>query len=234
MPRISKKLRKEGSLKKKFKFGHIDDEVMKRWDNSKTTLENFALMGLQYNNKFISENQRALDKLKMEAKPIELTVPEPIKAKERGVNFHQQHYIRPLIIKYKEDYEKMKMDHKLNFYQKTATELEKLAKKFIVLYGHPIYGDVYQQQQEEEQKKLKEEEEKKLKEVEEEKRKQELLNKKQQQKSQPQSKTTTKQPTASKKQTEEPKNTISKKVVKTQTVSKPKTTTVAKKVVKSK
>ncbi|KAK5576691.1 hypothetical protein RB653_007835 [Dictyostelium firmibasis] len=151
--RLDRKRRKEGSLKKQFNFGRIDQEVMKRWDQNKTPLENFSLMGLQYSNKFESDNKKALNRLGMEAKPVDLTVPKEVKGKERGINFHLQHYTKALLIKYKDDYEKMKMDHTLNFYQKTAGELEKLCKKYIVLYGHPLFGDVYQEQLENQKEK---------------------------------------------------------------------------------
>ncbi|KAN0023132.1 hypothetical protein ACTFIU_009215 [Dictyostelium citrinum] len=156
--KIDRKRRKEGTLKKQFKFGRVDQEVMKRWDNSKTALENFALMGLQYSNKFECDNKKALNKLGMEAKPVDLTLPKEVKAKDRGINNHLQHYIKALIIKYKDDYEKMKMDHKLNFYQKTAGELEKLCDKYTILYGHPLMGDVYKQQQEKEKQEKEEQE----------------------------------------------------------------------------
>ncbi|KAN0030984.1 hypothetical protein ACTA71_003956 [Dictyostelium dimigraforme] len=148
--KIDRKRRKEGTLKKEFRFGHVDQEVKKRWDNNKTPLENFALMGLQYSNKFECDNKKALNKLGMEAKPVDLTLPKEIKAKDRGINLHLQNYTKALIIRYKDDYEKMKMDHKLNFYQKTAVELEKLCNKYTVLYGHPLVGDVYKQQLEQE------------------------------------------------------------------------------------
>ncbi|KAM9984468.1 hypothetical protein ACTFIZ_004159 [Dictyostelium cf. discoideum] len=168
--KIDRKRRKEGTLKKQFNFGRVDQEVMKRWDNSKTALENFALMGLQYSNKFECDNNKALNKLGMEAKPVDLTLPKEVKAKDRGINAHLQQYIKALIIKYKDDYEKMKMDHKLNFYQKTAGELEKLCNKYTVLYGHPLMGDVYKQQQQQQQQQQKEKEEKEQKEKEEQER----------------------------------------------------------------
>ncbi|EAL73288.1 hypothetical protein DDB_G0267670 [Dictyostelium discoideum AX4] len=157
--KIDRKRRKEGTLKKQFNFGRVDEEVMKRWDNNKTALENFALMGLQYSNKFECDNKKALNKLGMEAKPVDLTLPKEVKAKDRGINAHLQQYTKALIIKYKDDYEKMKMDHKLNFYQKTAGELEKLCNKYTVLYGHPLMGDVYKQQQQQKEKEEKEEQE---------------------------------------------------------------------------
>ncbi|KAN0034926.1 hypothetical protein ACTFIV_001465 [Dictyostelium citrinum] len=233
--KIDRKRRKEGTLKKQFKFGRVDQEVMKRWDNSKTALENFALMGLQYSNKFECDNKKALNKLGMEAKPVDLTLPKEVKAKDRGINNHLQHYIKALIIKYKDDYEKMKMDHKLNFYQKTAGELEKLCDKYTILYGHPLMGDVYKQQQQQQEKEKQEKEEKERLEkerLEKERLEKERLENEQKAAAQKKTSTTTKStptPTATSN-----KKVVSKKSTTTTTPTPPKATetTEVKKVVK--
>ncbi|KAF2073900.1 hypothetical protein CYY_004788 [Polysphondylium violaceum] len=145
---LNKKLRKSGALKKKYNFGKADQEVQKRWDHSKTALENYSLMGLRFDNHKDDAGKKSLEKMGLKANPIQLTVPEEVKAKERGLSFHDQHYIRVLIMKYNDNYQRMKMDHKLNFYQKTDSELEKMAKRFIVLYGHPLNLDCKYQEPE--------------------------------------------------------------------------------------
>ncbi|KAM9986339.1 hypothetical protein ACTFIY_010752 [Dictyostelium cf. discoideum] len=228
--KIDRKRRKEGTLKKQFNFGRVDEEVMKRWDNNKTALENFALMGLQYSNKFECDNKKALNKLGMEAKPVDLTLPKEVKAKDRGINAHLQQYTKALIIKYKDDYEKMKMDHKLNFYQKTAGELEKLCNKYTVLYGHPLMGDVYKQQQKEKEEKEEQERLEKQR-LEQEKLEQERLEKEKLEKA-----AAAAAAAAQKKKTTTPTAASTKKVVSkkapTTTTTTTTTTTEVKKVVK--
>jgi len=158
MPPLKKKQRKSGALKKKYNFGKADQEVQKRWDHSKTALENYALMGLRFDNHKDNAGAKALEKMGLKANPIKLTVPEEVKPAERGLSFHDQHYIRALILKYNDNYQRMKMDNKLNFYQKTDTELEKMAKKFIVLYGHPLNLDCKYKDQQQEQDEKKQQE----------------------------------------------------------------------------
>ncbi|EFA81957.1 hypothetical protein PPL_05191 [Heterostelium album PN500] len=119
-------------------------EVQERWDPKKTTLENYALMGLKFQNttRDSERRQQALEKLNMVEKPIDLKVEPEAPRVERGQTFSDQHYYRDLILKYNDDYEKMKMDHKINYMQKTAKQLENGCKRFIVLYGHPLMPNV--------------------------------------------------------------------------------------------
>eukprot|EP01132_Coremiostelium_polycephalum_P004730 gene4730-5904_t len=192
-------VRKTKQAPRRYKLGDIDSEVKRRWDHKKTLLENYALMGLKLDDK--NQNQQALDKLGMECDPVKLNIPEDKGKKERGLTFYDQHYYRDLMLKYGDDYEKMKLDSKLNYLLKTAGECEKACKKFIVLYGHPLHTNItindYENQ------KLKEQKEKEEKE---EKEKQLQITKKQEQQQKDKQKQQQQQPNAKKQKQQQTQN----------------------------
>ncbi|GAM17763.1 hypothetical protein SAMD00019534_009380 [Acytostelium subglobosum LB1] len=133
------------------RFG--SQEVQQRWDMKKTTLENYAMMGLQFSNSIRNKerSEKALAKLNVVADPVKLDVKQRPPRIERGLTFDDQHYYRDLILKHNDNYEKMKMDIALNFWQRTAKQLENGCKRFIVLYGHPLLESDDEEEVEEEQ-----------------------------------------------------------------------------------
>ncbi|EGG20681.1 hypothetical protein DFA_00542 [Cavenderia fasciculata] len=210
------------------------EEVSRRWNKLATPLTNYTNMGISMNNKLgkdrkIISNRPFVEK-KTPPKLIDIPVPEPRIRSEKGLNFRDQHYYRDLILKYGVDYEKMKMDIKLNYLQRTAKEVENGCNKFIGCYGDPIAEIMANREQE---KKRLEDEQKELEEF--QRKENEAAQKAAQRQQQQQQSTTTATTTTTTPSTlttttnnkKTPTTTTAKKVVK-------KTTTEPKKTLKKK